>query len=125
MRPATAEPRSLLFRESALDTCYGFPRFHRRARRDSGFSREPPPIGRLCLFPILFLFFFLFFVEEFFVFVLQFFGGFEFQWLSADDFQSRAAFVTTQRVAFVHIFLVHVNCSLAYRTSDHISPSRL
>ena len=25
--------------------------------------------------------------------------------------------------AFIHIFLVHVDCALAYWTSDHISPS--
>src|SRR5437588_6578048 len=77
--------------------------------------------GSCILLPVLFLFFFL--IQELCVLFLQRLGGFEFQWVLAQDFQGRAAFVTTQGVALVHIFLVHVDGALAYRTSDHISPS--
>src|SRR5208283_1406844 len=58
-------------------------------------------------------------------FFLDFFSRLQFQRGGADNLKIRAAFVTTDGVAFVYVFLVHVDRAIAYRTRDHEIPPEI
>src|SRR5579862_437034 len=73
------------------------------------------------LFPVLVGIFLFFFQEPvlFFLVFFEIFGGFPFQRFGANDLQSRTTLITTDGVAFVDVFLIHINLSIANRTFDH------
>ena len=53
----------------------------------------------------------------FFLFVLL--SGFEFERIGTDHSQVRAALIATDRVAFVYVFFIHIDCAIANRTRHH------
>src|SRR5580658_1233576 len=70
--------------------------------------------------PVLFGFFLFGVFHEIFVFfLLQLFGGFQFERVGPDHFQVRSTLVTTDGVAFIHIFFVDINGPVANRACNH------
>src|SRR5450759_2502332 len=79
----------------------------------------PVLVGILLLFLDKSVFIFLFF------FFVVFFGRFQFQRSGPNHFESGAALITTDGVAFVHIFFIDVDTAFACRTCDHLKSSRI
>src|SRR6516164_8357082 len=59
-----------------------------------------------------------------FVVIVGVVGRFQLQRLRPNHFQSRATFIATDGVAFIHIFFIHVDYALAFRTRDHLYSSQ-
>src|SRR6185369_11034906 len=83
------------------------------------------PTHRRGLLPILVGILLLFLNESILVFFLFvcFLRRFQFQRGGPDHFERRAALIATDGVAFIHLFLVHIDIAFARRTCNHLNSS--